>query len=126
MSRLIGSLTLVAIVISTLGMLAMSTYFIRQRSKEIAIRKIYGSTESEVLRRLIGYFMRLVAVGLVCAVPVIWYAISKWLESYTEKIRLSWMLFAIAGLAVFMIALLTVYWQSCRAANANPVDSVKK
>ena len=126
MSRLIGSLTLVAIVISTLGMLAMSTYFIRQRSKEIAIRKIYGSTESEVLRRLIGYFMRLVAVGLVCAVPIIWYAMSKWLESYTEKIRLSWMLFAIAGLAVFMIALLTVYWQSCRAANANPVDSVKK
>lgn len=126
MARVIGSLALIAVVISTLGILAMATYYIRQRSKEIAIRKVYGSTNAEVLRMLIGNFMRLVLVGFVVAVPVIVYAMRQWLETYTSRISLGWTIFAVAGLFAGLVAFLTVYWQSRRAAHANPVDSVKK
>ena len=122
----VGYLTLIAILIAALGLLAMSTYYIRQRSQEIAMRKVYGSTNAEVLRLLIAGFMKMVAVGFVLAVPVTWYIMREWLSAYTERIAIGWLTFAAAGLTAAAIALLTVYWQSCRAANANPVDSVKK
>ena len=122
----VGYLTLIAILIAALGLLAMSTYYIRQRSQEIAMRKVYGSTNAEVLRLLIAGFMKMVAVGFVLAVPVTWYIMREWLSAYTERIAIGWLTFAVAGLTAAAIALLTVYWQSCRAANANPVDSVKK
>lgn len=90
------------------------------------MRKVYGSTNAEVLRLLIAGFMKMVAVGFVLAVPVTWYIMREWLSAYTERIAIGWLTFAVAGLTAAAIALLTVYWQSYRAANSNPVDSVKK
>lgn len=115
----------IAVLISALGLLAMATYFIQQRSMEIAVRKVFGSTSSEMLKNLMGDFLILVAVAFVIAVPIIWYAMSRWLEEYSYRISLSPWIFVVAGLIALLIAFVTIYWQSYRAANANPVKSIK-
>jgi putative ABC transport system permease protein len=117
--------TLVAVLISMLGLLAMSTYFIQQRASEIALRKVFGSTRGEILRRLVFNFLRLVLIAFVLAVPVIWLSMRWWLSNYSYRIALSPWIFLAAGAFALIIAFVTVLWQSSRAANANPVDSIK-
>lgn len=126
MSDILLGFTLVAILISALGILAMATYFIRQRSMEIAVRKVFGSTNREVLQRLIFHFVRYVLAAFVIAVPVIWYLMHDWLSQYVLRIPLNWTIFALAGLTALAIALATVFGQSWRAANSNPVDAIKR
>ena len=126
MSDILFGFTLVAILISSLGILAMATYFIRQRSMEIAVRKVFGSTNREVLQRLVLHFVRYVLAAFVIAVPVIWYLMHDWLSQYVLRIPLSWTIFALAGLTALAIAVATVFGQSWRAANSNPVDAIKR
>lgn len=126
MSDILFGFTLVAILISALGILAMATYFIRQRSMEIAVRKVFGSTNREVLQRLVLHFVRYVLAAFVIAVPVIWYLMHDWLSQYVRRIPLSWTIFALAGLTALAIAVATVFGQSWRAANSNPVDAIKR
>lgn len=126
MSDILFGFTLVAILISALGIFAMATYFIRQRSMEIAVRKVFGSTNREVLQRLVLHFVRYVLAAFVIAVPVIWYLMHDWLSQYVLRIPLSWTIFALAGLTALAIAVATVFGQSWRAANSNPVDAIKR
>ena len=126
MSDILFGFTLVAILISALGILAMATYFIRQRSMEIAVRKVFGSTNREVLQRLVLHFVRYVLAAFVIAVPIIWYLMHDWLSQYVLRIPLSWTIFALAGLTALAIAVATVFGQSWRAANSNPVDAIKR
>lgn len=126
MSDILFGFTLVAILISALGILAMATYFIRQRSMEIAVRKVFGSTNREVLQRLVLHFVRYVLAAFVIAVPVIWYLMHDWLSQYVLRIPLSWTIFALAGLTALAIVVATVFGQSWRAANSNPVDAIKR
>lgn len=126
MSDILFGFKLVAILISALGILAMATYFIRQRSMEIAVRKVFGSTNREVLQRLVLHFVRYVLAAFVIAVPVIWYLMHDWLSQYVLRIPLSWTIFALAGLTALAIAVATVFGQSWRAANSNPVDAIKR
>ncbi len=123
---IIGSFAVIAILIAALGMLAMATYYLRQRTAEIAIRKVFGSTDGEVLRKVIMNFMRMVVAAFVIAVPVIWYAMERWLAGYAYRIPLDWTIFALAGLAAFAVALVAVFWQSWKATTANPVDSLHR
>lgn len=125
MAEIITSLSLLAILISALGMLAMSTYFMRQRAQEVAVRKVFGSTDREVLTRLVMSFLRLVVVAFVVAVPVIWYVMNHWLSGYAYRIPLSWTIFALAGATAFGIAFGTVLWQSLKATRANPILAIK-
>ena len=126
MSDILFGFTLVAILISALGILAMATYFIRQRSMEIAVRKVFGSTNREVLQRLVLHFVRYVLAAFVIAVPVIWYLMHDWLSQYVLRIPFCWTIFALAGLTALAIAVATVFGQSWRAANSNPVDAIKR
>ena len=126
MSDILFGFTLVAILISALGILAMATYFIRQRSMEIAVRKVFGSTNREVLQQLVLHFVRYVLAAFVIAVPVIWYLMHDWLSQYVLRIPLSWTIFALAGLTALAIAVATVFGQSWRGANSNPVDAIKR
>ena len=125
MAEIITSLSLLAILISALGMLAMSTYFMRQRAQEIAVRKVFGATDREVLTRLVMSFLRLVLVAFVVAVPVIWYLMNNWLSGYAYRIPLSWTIFALAGATAFVIAFAAVLWQSMKATRANPILAIK-
>lgn len=127
MQNIVALCTLIAIVISMLGLLAMSAYFIQLRRGEIAVRKVFGSTSRDVLERLVGNFLILVVVAFVLAVPLSWWALSRWMEQFSQHIELIryWWVFPVAGIVTFAVAALTVLWQCMKAANANPVDSIK-
>lgn len=125
-SDIVMIFTLIAILISSLGLLAMSTYFIQQRQMEISVRKVFGSTRTEVLNRLVSNFMKIVGVAFIISIPVIWYLMTWWLEGYAYRIALSPLIFVGAGLFSCVIAFITVFWQSMRAANQNPIDAIKR
>jgi len=114
-----------AIVICCLGILAMSLFACQRRIKEIGIRKVNGARVSEVMAMLNRDFVKWVAIAFVIATPVAWYIMNKWLESFAYKTELSWWIFALAGLLALGIAMLTVSWQSWRAATRNPVEALR-
>lgn len=125
LSRIINSFTLIAIFISCLGLLGLTSFNAEQRKKEIGIRKIMGASVFELTASLSHDFLKLVIAAIIFATPVAYYAIHKWLDSFAYKTNLSWWIFALAGLLALAIALLTVSWQSWRAATRNPVEALR-
>lgn len=115
----------VAIVISVLGLLAMSTYFIQQRRREIAIRKVFGSTNRQIYFRLMRSFMSYVGIAFVIAVPLIYYLLNEWLSRYSYRISVWWWIYAVAGLFCFIISFVAVLAQTVRASNENPTNNLK-
>jgi hypothetical protein len=99
--------------------------FEKKRTKEIGIRKINGTKVSEILTFLNKDFIKWVAIAFLIATPIAWYAMHKWLENFAYKTELSWWIFALAGMLALGIALLTVSWQSWRAATRNPVEALR-
>ena len=125
LAKLVVVFTFIAIIISFLGLLAMSTYFIQQRSREVSVRKVFGSSSREVLVKLVTTFLNYVLIAFVIATPVIWYIMKEWLLDYSYRISLYPWIFAAAGLFCFLIAFVTVFFQSWYAANANPAKNIK-
>ena len=123
--RIVSLFTLIAIVISVLGYVGMSLFFIRQRQKEIAIRKVMGSTSGEVLLLMLRTFSIPMLISFVIAVPISWYIMKDWLSNFSYRIALSPWIFAAAGFTCFIISLLTVIVQSWRAASENPINNIK-
>jgi putative ABC transport system permease protein len=117
--------TLIAIVISVMGYMGLSIFFIRQRQKEIAIRKVMGSTSGEVLLLMLRTFSIPMLISFVIAVPISWYIMTDWLSNFSYRIALSPWIFAAAGFTCFIISLLTVIVQSWRAASENPINNIK-
>jgi len=114
-----------ALVICSLGILAISLFTCQRRIKEIGIRKVNGAMISEILVMLNRDFVKWVLLAFAISIPVTWYVIHKWLENFAYKTEISWWIFALAGLLALGVALLTVSWQSWRAATRNPVDSLR-
>ena len=124
-SRLIELFTLVTLLISLMGLFNISLIKTKQKTKEIGIRKVNGAKVSEILAMLNKDFVKWVVIAFVIATPIAWYAMNKWLENFAYKTNLSWWIFALAGLLALGIALLTVSWQSWRAATRNPVEALR-
>lgn len=124
-AKLIGYFSALAIILSMMGILAMATYFIQQKVKEIGVRRVNGATVSEILRMLVYDFMKWIVLAFIMACPLAWYAMDRWLSGFAYRMDLGWSFFAIAGVFAGMVALLMVGWQSIRAALANPVNSLK-
>jgi putative ABC transport system permease protein len=114
-----------AISIAVLGMVGLSIFFIERRTKEIGIRKVTGARVSEILIMLNKDFLKWVAIAFIIACPISWYAMHKWLQSFAYKTELSWWIFGFAGILALGIALITVSWQSWRAATRNPVEALR-
>ena len=108
-----------------MGILAMSLFACQSRVKEIGIRKVNGAKISEILAMLNKEFVKWVVIAFVISTPIAWYFMHKWLKSFAYKTDISWWLFALGGLMALGIALLTVSWQSWRAASGNPVDALR-
>ena len=123
--KIITLFTIIAVIISVMGYVGMSLFFIRQRQKEIGIRKIMGATSGEVLLLMLRKFSIPMLISFVIAVPVSWYLMNDWLSNFSYRIALSFWIFAAAGLTCFIISLLTVIVQSWRAATENPESSIK-
>ena len=124
--RLILIFTAVALLISLLGLVAMSTYYIQQRRREIAVRKVFGSKSRQVLMRLVRSFLIYVAIAAIIAIPIIYYIGNDWLSQFSYRISLSWWIYALAILITALASFLAVILQSWHAANANPVESIKQ
>jgi putative ABC transport system permease protein len=123
--RAFSLLAFFAIVLCSLGILAMSLFACQKRVKEIGIRKVNGAKISEILIMLNRDFVKWVGIAFVVACPVAWYAGHAWLKGFAYKTDLSWWIFALGGLMALGIALLTVSWQSWRAATRNPVEALR-
>ncbi|MFC3196076.1 ABC transporter permease [Parapedobacter deserti] len=116
---------LLILLIASMGLLGLSMIFAQQRVKEIGIRKVLGATVTSIVALLSADFVKLVLVAVVIASPIAWWAMDSWLADFAYRIDIRWWMFAVAGLAVVAIALLTVSWQAMRAAVVNPVESLR-
>jgi len=117
--------TVLSILLAAIGLLGLASNATRKRVKEIGIRKVNGATIAEILALLNKDLVGWVGVSFIIATPIAWYAMNKWLENFAYKTELSWWIFALAGLLALGIALLTVSWQSWRAATRNPVEALR-
>nr|WP_321487740.1 ABC transporter permease [uncultured Draconibacterium sp.] len=125
LSKSISFFSFIAIVLTCMGILGQIFLISLNRTKEIGVRKVNGATVSEILVLLNRDFVIWVIVALVIASPIAYYAMSKWLENFAYKTTLNWWIFALAGVLALGIALLTVSWQSWRAATRNPVEALR-
>ena len=125
MSTIVSLFAAIAVIISLLGLVAMSTYFTQQRRKEIAIRKVFGSTSDQIYGRLLRTFLTYVGIAFVVAVPIIHHFMASWLSNYSYRIDLSWWIYLAAGLFCLLVSFVAVTVQSYRAANENPAGNVK-
>ena len=107
------------------GLLGLAMFTAEQRTREIGIRKVLGASVSGLFTLLSKEFLQLVFIAFVIAAPLAWLAITKWLQDYTYRTEVNWWVFAVAGLAALLIALLTVSFQALKAAVANPVKSLR-
>lgn len=123
--KIIGYFTVLAVIISSMGILAMATFYMQQRKKEIGVRKVNGATIGRVMALLNKDFIKWVMLAFIIAVPVSWYAMHRWLQSFAYKTTMDWWIFVFAGALTLLMALLTVSWQSYRAASTNPVQSLR-
>jgi len=117
--------TALAILIASLGLFGLTSYTCIQRKKEIGIRKVNGATIGQILRLLNREFIIWIGIAFVVAVPLSWSILSSWLQDFAYKITMSWWIFGLAGLATLCIALLTVSWQSFKAAIVNPIETLR-
>lgn len=125
LTKLFSVSFVIAFVILSLGLFAMNMFIAESKTKEIGIRKVNGARISEIMTLLNRNLVKWVVVSLIIAVPVSYLAMYEWLKSFAYKTSLNWWIFALSGLLALGIALLTVSWQSWKAATKNPVDALR-
>jgi putative ABC transport system permease protein len=124
-SRIINSFTLMAVVISCLGLFGLAAFSAEQRSKEVSIRKVLGASVGGLARLLSREFVRLVGIAFLIATPVAWWMANQWLQTFAFRITLRWWMFGLAGLLALALALATVSFHAIKAAISNPVNSLR-
>ena len=121
-----GFFTFLAILIALMGLFGLTSYTILQRRKEIGIRKVNGATVGQILSLLNQDFIKWIGLAFIFAVPISWFAMNRWLEGFAYKTTISWWIFALTGFLTLFLTLLTVSFQSVRAASANPVETLRE
>ncbi len=123
--QLFNAMVAIGLLVLVLGLSGLILFITEKRTKEIGIRKVNGAKISEILTMLNKDFVKWVVIAFVIATPIAFYAMNRWLENFAYKTNLSWWIFALAGFLALGIALLTVSWQSWRAATRNPVEALR-
>jgi putative ABC transport system permease protein len=123
--KIFGYFSFLAIIISTLGLIGLSLFMTELRTKEIGIRKINGAKSFEIFFLLSKEYLLWVLISIIIASPIAWYVMNKWLQKFAYRINISWWVFATAGIIALLIALLTVSFQSYKAASKNPVEAMR-
>ena len=114
-----------AILIACLGLFGLSTFTTEQRTKEIGIRKVLGSSVQGIVVLISKDFVKLILISIVIAIPICWYAMSQWLNNFPYRIDISPLVFLQSGVIAILIAIITISWHSIAAAIANPVESLR-
>jgi len=125
MGKIFNLFALLAVFISSLGLYGLSAFMAEQRTKEIGVRKVLGASIFNIVYLLSTGFTRLIIIAIAISIPLSWFAVSRWLETFAYHIHISWIIFLIAPLAALMIAWLTVSYESIKAAIVNPVNSLR-
>lgn len=118
--------TLLSILVSALGLFAMSSYYMQQEIRSVSVKKVFGADYSGVLKELVLSFMKMVGIAFVIGVPIAWFIMSRWLSGYGHRINLYWWIFLAAGAVVALIAIASVLYQSIKTARTNPAEALKK
>ena len=118
--------TLLSILVSALGLFAMSSYYMQQEIRSVSVKKVFGADYSGVLKELVLSFMKMVGIAFVIGVPIAWFIMNRWLSGYGHRINLHWWIFVLAGLLVAIIAAISVLYQSIKTARTNPAEALKK
>ncbi|GAB2999839.1 ABC transporter permease [Cyclobacterium sediminis] len=124
-NTLVAWFSILAVLLSCMGLFALASNSMAKRTKEIGIRKVNGATISEILLLLNKDFLKWVVLAFFIAIPISWYAMKSWLEGFAFKTEINWTIFLLAGIVAIGIAILTVSWQSLKAATANPIQALK-
>ncbi len=124
-AQMVSFFSVLAIVISCLGLFGLATFMTDQKRKEIGIRRVNGAKVSEILWLLNMNFLKPVLISFLIACPLAYYFMSRWLESYLQRTEMSWWIFCIAGALTVVVTLTTLLWRSVKAATENPVHSLK-
>jgi ABC-type antimicrobial peptide transport system permease subunit len=124
-SKLSRTFAVLAIFISCLGLFALASYATERRRKEIGVRKVLGATISNITTLLSIDFLKLVALSCLVSFPLAWWVMHSWLQDYQYRITISWWIFPAAGILAVLIAIITISFQSVKAAIANPVKSLR-
>lgn len=124
-SRIITYFAVIAMIVCSLGLYGLSSFMAERRLKEIGVRKVMGASVSQIVRMMSKEFVKLVLLALVIASPMAWYAMNKWLEGFEYKAPLDIFIFTYAGLGAVTIALLTISYESLKAANTNPAETLR-
>lgn len=125
-SKIISLFAFIAVLISLLGLIGMSTYFIQQRKREIAVRKVFGSTNAQILNKLVKTFLSYVVIAFVIAVPIIYYTMSGWLSDFSYRISLSPLIYIAAGVFCLLVSFVAVFIQSYQASTEDPARSIQE
>jgi putative ABC transport system permease protein len=125
LAAIVRNFTIIAILISCLGLFGLATFSAEQRTKEIGVRKVLGASVGNVVGLLSKEFLKLVFIGILIASPITWFVMNKWLQDFAYRTHISWMVFAITAFIAIGIALLTISFQAIKAALANPVKSLR-
>ena len=125
MGRIFNLFAIPAIFISCLGLYGLSAFTAEQRTREIGVRKVLGASVGSIVYLLSGKFTRLILVAMVIAIPLAWYSIESWLQSFAYRVEINWLVFVGASLGALFIAWLTVSYESVKAAVMNPVKSLR-
>jgi len=125
LGTLMSTATGIAIVIACLGLLGLVSFAANQRTKEIGIRKVLGASSTQVVTLLSGDFIKLVGLAAILSIPLSYYALTGWINNFAYHIKLSWIIFAMAGLFTLLVAMLAVIFQSLKAAQARPTESLR-
>ena len=118
--------TLLSILVSALGLFAMSSYYMQQEIRSVSVKKVFGADYSGVLKELVLSFMKMVGIAFVIGVPIAWLIMNHWLSGYGHRIGLYWWIFLAAGAVVALIAIVSVLYQSIKTARTNPAEALKK
>jgi putative ABC transport system permease protein len=124
-AKLIGAFSILATVLAIMGLFGIALIRIARKTKEIGIRKVNGATVFEVIFLLNKGFVRWVLISLIIGIPVSFYLLSNWQSRFAYKTELSWWIFAAAAISAILIAVLTVSWQSWKAATRNPIEALR-
>lgn len=125
MRTVLGAFTFLSVLVACLGLFGLAAFTIKQRFREIGIRKVLGSNVSGIVQLLSKDFLKLVVISILIAVPIAWYAMYKWLQDFAYKTEISWWIFLLAGALAILIAYITVAFQAVKAAVANPIKSLR-
>jgi putative ABC transport system permease protein len=125
LGRILVSFTVLAFLVSCLGLFGLALFSTEQRKKEIGVRKVNGASITQTVMLLSYDFTKLVIISFIIACPISYYIVNKWLENFAYRTNISWWIFAITGLLSYVVAMLAIVYQSYRAASANPADTLR-